>query len=510
MNTKFFCLVFIVLALSGCDTVVGDTTNMVIFPTYDPSVDKPAANAIDISQSPDLLSPSQDPDVPMPSPTPDPPRLLPTIRTQEVKYTVQPNDTLAIISRRYGVNVDLIMSANQLTNINLISVGQALIIPPPPVTAYGTSFKIIPNSELVLGPLTTNFKIADFIRSKRGYLSQYTEIVDEITFTGAQVVDRVSSEYSVNPRLLLAVLEYQSGWVTRSTTPDARRDYPIGKVDPLRKGLYRQLSYAADNLNRGFYLWQVNGISGWQLADGGFVTANPLINAGTAGLQNFFGLFYDRANWEKAVGENGLFATFTTLFGNPFRYSFESSLPTNLAQPELQLPFEEGVTWSFTGGPHGAWGGGSAWGALDFAPPLNGGGCQPSSAWVVAMADGIIVRSEFGVVIEDLDGDANERTGWSLLYMHIATQGRVAVGKKLKAGERIGHPSCEGGISYGTHTHIARRYNGEWISADGPLPFNLDGWISEGAGQEYYGYLKKNGQTLEACDRRTGTNQIER
>ncbi len=99
------------------------------------------------------------------------------------------------------------------------------------------------------------------------------------------------------------------------------------------------------------------------------------------------------------------------------------------------------------------------------------------------MADGVIVRSEFGEVVQDLDGDGDERTGWTLLYMHIGTSGRVPVGKKLKAGEFIGHPSCEGGVSNGTHTHVARRYNGEWIPADGSLPFNLDGWISEGAGK---------------------------
>jgi hypothetical protein len=86
----------------------------------------------------------------------------------------------------------------------------------------------------------------------------------------------------------------------------------------------------------------------------------------------------------------------------------------------------------------------------------------------------------------------------------------VAVGTRLKAGDRIGHPSCEGGVSNGTHTHVARRYNGEWIPADGPLPFNLDGWISDGAGIEYYGHLKKNGQILEPWDQKTDNNQIRR
>ena len=31
----------------------------------------------------------------------------------------------------------------------------------------------------------------------------------------------------------------------------------------------------------------------------------------------------------------------------------------------MQLPLQNGTTWSFTGGPHGGWGAGSAWGALE-------------------------------------------------------------------------------------------------------------------------------------------------
>jgi murein DD-endopeptidase MepM/ murein hydrolase activator NlpD len=193
-----------------------------------------------------------------------------------------------------------------------------------------------------------------------------------------------------------------------------------------------------------------------------------------------------------------------------FSYAFEPILPPNLTQPKLLLPFEPGTVWSFTGGPHGGWGDGSAWAALDFAPPGEGGGCRKSGEWVVAMADGVITRSDLGAVVQDLDGDGDERTGWSILYMHIASADRVAAGSRLKAGERIGHPSCEGGVSNGTHTHIARRYNGEWIAADGSIPFNLEGWVSEGAGAEYYGYLKRNGQTLEAWDQKTDTNQIGR
>ena len=95
--------------------------------------------------------------------------------------------------------------------------------------------------------------------------------------------------------------------------------------------------------------------------------------------------------------------------------------------------------------------------------------------------------------------------------LHSA-RARYAAAKNsfLRAGERIGHPSCEGGISSGTHMHLARRYNGEWISADQDVPFVLDGWTTMGLGYEYDGLLQKNGQTVEAWDGRDSINEIQR
>jgi murein DD-endopeptidase MepM/ murein hydrolase activator NlpD len=94
--------------------------------------------------------------------------------------------------------------------------------------------------------------------------------------------------------------------------------------------------------------------------------------------------------------------------------------------------------------------------------------------------------------------------------MHIDSQGRVKPGTNLKAGERIGHPSCEGGVSTGTHLHLARRYNGEWIPADQTLPFVLDGWVSRGGGNEYDGFLEKKGHVIEAWEGRSSDNAIQR
>ena len=116
----------------------------------------------------------------------------------------------------------------------------------------------------------------------------------------------------------------------------------------------------------------------------------------------------------------------------------------------------------------------------------------------MASAAGQVVRSTTGVVVLDLDGDGFEQTGWDLLYLHIATKDRAPLGVWLDAGGLIGHPSCEGGIATGTHLHFARKYNGEWVLADGPLPFTLSGWVAHAGKKPYEGTLTKGDKTVIA------------
>jgi LasA protease len=72
------------------------------------------------------------------------------------------------------------------------------------------------------------------------------------------------------------------------------------------------------------------------------------------------------------------------------------------------------------------------------------------------------------------------------------------VGAVLKTNDQIGHPSCEGGNATGTHFHIARKYNGEWIAADWPLPFVLGGWQAYAGAKEYLGGMIKGEQEVVA------------
>jgi LasA protease len=450
------------------------------------------------------------PHITEPTPTPNPPIELPTPRSETVTYVVQQGDTLRRIAQMYRVSIAQIVAFNEISNPDLIDVGQVLLIPPPTFESIAPAFKILPDSELINSPSNAGFDVGSFVREQGGYLASYREDVDGVTLSGSEIVSRVALEYSVNPRLLLTVLEFQSQWVTSSEPPEETRIYPMRYYDAWRNGLYKQLGWAANLLNEGYYLWKLEAINTWMLSDSSIIEVDPTINPGTAGVLNLMRYFTTQSDWEWTVSEAGIFATYYRIFGYPFHYAVEPMLPDDLTQPELQLPFEDGAVWSYTGGPHGGWNTGSAWAALDFAPPGEALGCFPSEAWVVASAPGEVVYSDHGAVIQDLDGDGIWQTGWSIFYMHIDSWERVEVGTYLETGDRVGHPSCEGGFSTGTHLHIARRYNGEWIAADGDLPFVMDGWVSSGYGVEYNGFLTKGEMVLEAWNGRAPLNAIQR
>ena len=98
----------------------------------------------------------------------------------------------------------------------------------------------------------------------------------------------------------------------------------------------------------------------------------------------------------------------------------------------------------------------------------------------------------------DLDGDGNEGSGWSILYLHIDHHEALKAGHIVEAGNILGYPSCSGGVTTATHLHIARRYNGEWIpahcnrcAADVSIPsFVMSDWQVVGLGSQLYqGFL---------------------
>ena len=319
------------------------------------------------------------------NPTPDPPHTSPeNIERGVAPHVVNLGETLAYIAQIYGVEVAELEALNTVTVEDVLYVGQEIMVPSR-VDAVGSSFKIIPDSELVYGPAAKALDVAAFAEEYGGFLLAYTEEVEGVVLTGPQVVQLIADRFSVNPRLLLAALEYSSGWVTTpSVEPTA---YPLGYIDDSIPSLYWQLYRAANQFNWGYYGRSEAGMNAITLADDTKIAFAPDINDGTAGVQTYLA---GRSNttyesWLQDTSASGFFAAYDKLFGNPFAYTVDPLWPSDLQQPPLQLPFTNGDTWFFTGGPHGGWGVGSAWAALDFVPPDVEQGCLQSEAWVTAM-----------------------------------------------------------------------------------------------------------------------------
>jgi murein DD-endopeptidase MepM/ murein hydrolase activator NlpD len=424
---------------------------------------------------------------------------------QGIFYYTQSGDTLPAIASRFGVASEEITAQIPIPPTNLLDPGTLLVVPDR-LGQTTPSVRTIPDAEVVFSPASLDFDTSAYADEMGGRLSAYRDyLMSEGTITGAEAVDKIALENSVNPRLMLGLLEYESQWVSGEPDNLAKDDFPLGWVDYRYRGLFRQMMWAERVLADGYYGWRSGKLTDLTFADGRTVRLSPELNAGTAAIQYYFAQRYskDYDKWAMAIDPNiGFPALYNRMFGDPWQRAaaVDPLFPAGLTQPQLALPFIPGQVWAYTGGPHSAWereGGAQA--ALDFAPSSDAPGCLSSPQWVVAPAPGLVTRSGNGVVALDLDFDGQEQTGWVILFLHVATKGRVREGTLLNQDDLIGHPSCEGGVSSGTHVHIVRKYNGEWILADGPLPFNLDGWISHAGERAYKGTLTRGDRTLEAC-----------
>ncbi|MBX3038464.1 MAG: peptidoglycan DD-metalloendopeptidase family protein [Anaerolineales bacterium] len=431
---------------------------------------------------------------------------LPTRKTyapgELVEYTAQTGDTLPALAARFNTTVDEILAANTFIprDATTMPQGMPMQIPIYYRALWGTTFQSIPDHAFVNSPTSSGFNTAAYVQSQNGWWKNYRAYVSGQIRTGAELVDYVAINYSINPRLLLAILEYQGGALTQDSPPTNRK--LLGLERAFWESHYLQLVLAANTLNNGYYAWRNGSLLEFEDANRNLYRPDPWQNAGSAALQYYFSRMYAGDKFAHAIGAEGLYQTYTSLFGNPWNDSFEL-IPGSLTQPELTLPFPNAQTWSYTGGPHTGWGTGEPLAALDFAPPSEQSGCiaAKSENYAVAIADGLVVRSSAneGVVL-DLDKDGDERTGWVIYYLHLATNQRAVVGANLNAGDLIGYPSCEGGRSTGTHVHVARKYNGEWILADSAIPFVMDGWIPHNGSRAYLGTLTKGNLTVIACE----------
>ena len=425
-----------------------------------------------------------------------------------VAYTAQTGDTLPGLAARFNTTVVEIRTANPIIpeDASTMPPGMPMQIPIYYRPLWGTQHQMIPDAVFVNGPDAAVFESSPFVAQSQGWIQTYTAWAFSGSRSAAEIVDYVGQQYSISPKVLLALLAYRAGAFSDPTLHPVDERNVLGLDSNYWTGVYLQLSYASNILNDGYYRWRSGDLLEIELADGSLVRFDPWQNAATVALQYLFSQTMGVTEYHLAIGPDGFSRTFEDLFGNP--WTTEPHIPGSLSQPEMQLPYVTDKVWAFTGGPHTGWGSLAPWSALDFAPPSTVTGCHPSSVHTAAVADGLVVRDGTGILVLDLDGDGDERTGWVVFYLHIATDGRVPVGTQVQAGDPLGFPSCEGGRSTGTHIHIARKFNGEWMEADGAIPFTLSGWRPVRGDQPYQGWLVKDDVWILASENPDGRSFI--
>lgn len=416
-----------------------------------------------------------------------------------VDYVAQSGDSLDLLSRRFGCSPQEILWANPQIpeDVTTLPPGFPMKMPVYYKPLWGTDFQIIPDAAFVYGPDLLDFDLPGFLETTSGWFKNYRAAIQGKTRDAAGVITYYAENYSLNPKLLLALIEFQTGALSNPTRDPSKEDDFLG-FQNYHRGVHLQISYASDLLNDGFYRYFNGEMTSIEHKDGTLENIDPWQNSATVALQNYFSILMDQDAYAQAIGPEGYAKTFQNLFGDPWRRN-TTVLPGSLLQPELILPFKAGTVWAYTGGPHTGWGTRKPWAAIDFAPPSKEQGCVETEQFAVAVADGVVARIDPGTVMLDLDGDGDERTGWVILYLHMAAEGRVRLGDVVKQGENIGHPSCEGGSATGTHAHMARKYNGQWIpAASSVLPFVMNGWIPVDGEAAYQGTLIRGNQVVRA------------
>ena len=426
-------------------------------------------------------------------------------------YTVQPGDTLDALALRYRTeSASIVLRNPALADIGFglgqtLPPGMRLDLPLGGVPANAFATRLIPDSELVNSPAAAGFDVRGFVLSQPGFLAGYSEVLapGEAPKAGWEIVEAYARHYSLNPRLLLALLEYQSGALSNPQPDPVLREHPLGVTSAtIEPGLSHQLGWAGNQLNYSYYGWRSGAVLNFSLGDGAFRAADSSLNAGSFAVARALGLLHRTDSFNRATGPEGLPAAYRRLFGDAFSLAFQPLIPGGLTQPEMQLPFEPGRQWAFTGGPHAPYGRTLPWAALDFAPPSELSGCALSPEWLVAVRDGVVIYSQDGLLELDM-GD-----GWVMVYLHIGSLDRLPVGSLVRAGDRLGHPSCEGGRATGAHVHLSRRYNGEWMPADGFAPFVMSGWRAYFGSATYLGTLTDGSRVISANASGTGSTRL--
>jgi LasA protease len=310
----------------------------------------------------------------------------------------------------------------------------------------------------------------------------------------AEAISHWAGYSSISPRVLIALMEQQTGAISRAQKGVPSR--PFGNLSRAN-GFAEQVRDVAHQLATKLYARAAapGAAPSATLSDSAEFAASASANNPLHALfENRMGI---DANLEQNLAD---FAqTYQRLFGSAFNMNGTAAAlyAPSLAGPAngvLNFPFPAGATW-YVGGAHTDTGQGNyPLSSLDMS--LGGGwGSNQSNVWATAAAGGTFKRhsSCFAEIVH-----AN---GWSTTHYHLMNI-QYNTGASVAKGARIANPAntqaqalCNGGHSTGPHEHWSLKSNGSYYHLNGVY---VSGWQISATGTSYDTncsrfYLTRNG-----------------
>ncbi|RDH42249.1 M23 family metallopeptidase [Zooshikella ganghwensis] len=297
----------------------------------------------------------------------------------------------------------------------------------------------------------SQFDLAQYLAQHAPHLSQY-----------AEVISHWSGFTSISPKVLLALMEQQSGIITNSSATEADLQSPFGNLS-VKVGFDVQIEIIAKRLAKLHYHPSKSSASlNAQTADtlqlNQAQTINQLFTQNEASGE--FTTTSDASNLQRFI------ETYNRLFPNELSNSTTSLTEHNYVQlpPDsmFQLPFPVGEYWHIGGAHTNTGSGNRPLSSLDFN---NGGnwGSDTSNQWVSAAASGVAkVHSSCSLEI-------THQNGWSTHYYHLSNI-KVRTGDQVSINQPIANYAsnksqalCNGGHSTGPHQHFSLKLQGRYI-----------------------------------------------
>ncbi|RVU42053.1 M23 family metallopeptidase [Rheinheimera riviphila] len=342
-----------------------------------------------------------------------------------------------------------------------------------------------------------NFDIEAYLASQAPHLLPY-----------AEQISHWAGYSSISPRVLMALMEQQSGVLRNANLSAKQLAQPFGKLS-AKRDFAGQLQDVADQLATRLYTEPTHPEAAEfakqqapSALDFLFASATPKTLSDAPSLPD-----------PQALPQQAAARHFNAIYQQLFAEEF-SAAPSQIEQQQaveqqamvdpvilagpangfLQFPFPTGQSWH-VGGAHTNTGSGNyPMSSLDLSQG-GGWGSNQSSRWVAASAAGSFKRhsSCFAEVVHS--------GGWSTTYYHLMNI-QFSTGATVSKNTKIANPAntqpqalCNGGSSTGPHQHWSLKQNGSWTHLNGVY---VSGWQITATGSSYdtncsrY-YLTKNG-----------------